>query len=140
MEQLEEVEEVEELEKLEKEEKLLKRFRCFIEDFYNKLKNYYNELKQDGTCEKKIITMLKNKFPYLSRTKNRLHYKLKNNLINDIHPPYIYELLNDYDERKEFNQDEKKIIYKYCCNKITPIFKHAQAEKTAICNIKLIGG
>ena len=111
-----------------------------LEKFLDFINKFSDEFKKD--CEKSIddIKYLKQKYPHSIRSSKILKKKIKDKKFNEIHPPYIYELLNYYDTHNEFNQHEKEIIYKYYCNKITSIFKHAQAQKTAICNIKIIDG
>ncbi len=123
----------EDLEQEEQEELLYevkKKFDEFIKKFDDDLKKY---------CETDTIDIkyLKQKYPHLKRTKD-LKNKIKNNKFDQIHLPKICEFLTIYDTSNIFNQDEKRIIYNYCINKITPIFKHAQAGKTAICNLEII--
>jgi hypothetical protein len=106
--------------------------------FYEFIEKFDDELKEDCKVDTIYIECLTRKYPHLKRSNNDLKKKIKNNKFDQIHPPKICEFLTIYDTSNIFNQDEKIIIYNYCINKITPIFKHAQAGKTAICNLEII--
>ena len=122
----------------EEQEELLYEVKKKFDEF---IKKFNDELKEDCKADTIDIKYLKQKYPHLKRTNNKdLKKKIKSNKFDEINPPYIYEFLTIYDTSNIFSQDKKTIINNYCINKITPIFKHAQAEKTAICNLKIIDG
>lgn len=118
------------------EQEILEKFFKFMEDFETKLEKDFEIYWQNK--DPKYLRVLKEKYPHLKRSK-------KITKKDDFKPPYVKELLEIYDmvdanNIRIFNNDERKIIYKYCINKIRGLFKHAQALKTGYCNLQIISG
>lgn len=119
------------------EQEILDKFFKFMEDFDTRLEKDFEPYWQNK--DPKYLRVLKEKYSHLKRTK-------KITKKDDFKPPYVQELLEIYDMVDSNNNriftthEERKLIYKYCVNKIRGLFKHAQALKTGYCNLQIISG
>ena len=116
-----------ELEMYEDDE-LLKIFNKKVEEFYNKVRDEFQEYKKNHNPS--YLRSFKCKYPYLSGrkiTKRTDITKFKSS---------VYNLLN-HSFFKDFNS-QVKIIIAYCIKKIRGVFKHAQAYKTGFINLQIL--
>lgn len=97
---------------------VVKRFNSVCNAFIKKKIAEEKEIK--NTKEKKLC---RQKYLFLKRK-----YKL----------PYYYELIQIPDISNEFSREDINNITIHLINKIRGIYKHAQAEKTFLCNIDIL--
>ena len=108
--------------------------------FKKELDNMYldatKEIKKYANSnDKSLLKIIKNKFPFLKNVKITKRIKKINS------KEYVFQFLENpaYEKyNKNFTEEEKKIIYKYCVKKIRGTYKHAQSLKTGFCNLQII--
>jgi len=118
----------------EQENKIINKFlECRI-DFYKKVEEDFKLFAEDPKLKMKDLYC---KYPHLKKGPKLQKRSKKINVKALVHEIINHKYIQD---KYKFSSEEKDTIYKYCIKKIRGLYKHAQAYKTAICNLEIIKG
>jgi hypothetical protein len=94
--------------------------------------------KFNDLCRKLINAKIVEERAIVNKTEKKLFKNIHKFLKHKSKLPYYHELLEYEEIKSEFSPEDLEIITLHLINKIHGIFKHAQSEKTKLCNAYII--